>query len=177
VIYGSSTGLVATGNQLWRQGSGGLLGTSSDDDLWGTALVAADFGKNSHADLAVGGPGESSERGGVSIIYGARGGLQATGNQLWTQESTGILGVSESDDLFGGSLAAANLGRTSYADLVIGVTGDTFGTVDNAGAVSVIYGSSTGTTSAGNQLWGQNSPGIEGTSVGGDRFGHAIGAR
>jgi hypothetical protein len=105
-----------------------------------------------------------------------RGGLQAAGNQEWNQNSTGILGVWEPDDLFGGSLAAANLGRTAYADLVIGVAHDTFGTVDDAGAVSVIYGSSTGTTSAGNQLWGQDSPGIDGTSAVGERFGGAVAA-
>ena len=136
VIYGSSAGLATPRNQLWSQGTDGMLGTGVEDDLWGSALVAADFGKNSHADLAIGEPGHTGERGAVSVIYGGRGGLQVAGNQVWTQNSTGILGVWEGGDLFGGSLTAANLGRTSYADLVIGIAGDAFGTVVHAGAVA-----------------------------------------
>ena len=43
-------------------------------------------------------------------------------------------------------------------------------------AVNVLYGSSSGLTTAGNQRWDQDSPGIEDQKEEGDRFGHALAA-
>jgi hypothetical protein len=50
---------------------------------------------------------------------------------------------------------------------------DVGGLVDG-GAVAVWYGSSTGITSAGDQLWTQNSDGIGNSSESADRFGSAV---
>ena len=40
VLYGSSFGLSAAGDQLWYQGSGGLQGTAETGDRFGYALAA-----------------------------------------------------------------------------------------------------------------------------------------
>jgi len=40
----------------------------------------------------------------------------------------------------------------------------------------VLYGSVNGVTAAGNQLWHQNSPGIDGSAEYDDRFGEALAA-
>lgn len=70
-----------------------------------------------------------------------------------------------------------------YADLAIGVPGESIGSAGpSAGAVSVLYGSTTGPTAAGDQRWSQDSPGVKGRSRGttsaghgfGDRFGQAL---
>jgi hypothetical protein len=98
------------------------------------------------------------------VIYGSPRGLTAAGNQFWTQDSPGILGVGESDtptfigDGFGEALGVANFGKGSQADLAVGVPGEDVGTIVDAGAVNVLYGSPSGLTAAGNQLWHQNSP-------------------
>ena len=138
------------------------------------APQAANFGKGPQADLAVGAPSLAGE---VNVIYGSTAGLMPAGNQLWTQDSPGILGVGESDtstftgDGFGEAVAAANFGKGSQADLAVGVPGEDVGTIVDAGAVNLLYGSPSGLTASGNQLWHQNSPGIAGIAEPFDRFG------
>jgi len=52
-----------------------------------------------------------------------------------------------------------------YADLAVGVPGETVGAQRGAGSVTVLYGSSNGITSDGSQSWTLDSPGVEGTSA------------
>jgi len=61
-------------------------------------------------------------------------------------------------------------------DMVVGVPGEDVGTVMDAGSINVIYGSTSGLTSTGNQAWSQNSLGILGSSEASDFFGDAIAA-
>ena len=64
-----------------------------------------------------------------------------------------------------------------YADLAIGVPAEDVGTLLNAGAVNVIYGSSSGlsaTKAKTNPLWTQNSGGIADLAEAGDQFGSSL---
>jgi FG-GAP repeat protein len=172
VLYGSPGGLTATGNQLWSQNSSGVAGTAESDDFFGDSLAAGDFNGDGAADLAIGAPGEDNFVGVVHVLYGSTGGLTASGNQLWSQDSPGIAGTAEADDFFGDSLAAGDFNGDGAADLAVGAPGE-----DNAvGVVHVLYGSQGGLTATGNQLWSQNSPGIAGTAEPGDGFGGALAA-
>ena len=47
-----------------------------------------------------------------------------------------------------------------FADVAIGVPGESVGSASHAGAVHVLYGSASGITSAGNQFWTQNSSNV-----------------
>ena len=86
--------------------------------------------------------------------------------QTYTQDAKGvesIKGVAEQYDLFGFSLATGDFNGNGADDLAIGAPGDSVGDIDGAGVVNVIYGtksSSTGLTSIGNQIWHQNTPGV-----------------
>jgi hypothetical protein len=178
VLYGSSTGLSAAGNQLWHQGSPGVAGTVESGDEFGVALVSANFGKSVHADLAVGvyfeDIGAIIDAGAVNLLYSSANGLSAAGDQLWHQGSSGVEGTVEHLDAFGSSLAAADFGKSSDADLAVGVPAEYVGTIEQAGAVNVLYGSATGLTAAGDQLWHQNSRDVIDQSEGGDLFGLAL---
>jgi FG-GAP repeat protein len=72
--------------------------------------IKADFNGDGFADLAVGVPGEDDGAGGVNVIYGSKfviiegGGLTATGDQFWNQDSGGIEDTAASNDRFGASL-------------------------------------------------------------------------
>ncbi len=46
--------------------------------------------------------------GAVNVIYGTGDGLSITDNQLWSQDSPGILDQAESGDHFGWSLSSAS---------------------------------------------------------------------
>ncbi|MBA2807813.1 FG-GAP repeat protein [Streptomyces sp. KM273126] len=61
-----------------------------------------------------------------------------------------------------------------YRDLAIGAPGATVGGKAKAGAVSVVYGSSTGLKTTKYQTFSQNSAGIPGTAETGDAFGAAV---
>ena len=178
VIYGSGTGLNQAGNQVWDQDTPGIIGTREAGDNFGASLAAANFGNSTHADLAVGVPLEDqtgTDDGAVNVIYGSGTGLNQAGNEVWDQDTPGIIGTREAGDNFGASLAAANFGNSTHADLAIGVPlEDQTGTDD--GAVNVIYGSGTGLNQAGNQVWDQDTPGIIGTREAGDNFGASLAA-
>src|SRR6187551_2868316 len=63
------------------------------------------------------------------------------------------------------------------ADLAIGVPNEDVGTIGDAGAVHVLYGTTTGVSSANTQIWTQNSLGIVGdVSEELDLFGYALAA-
>jgi disulfide bond formation protein DsbB len=180
VLYGATDGLRATGNQFWGQDTPGILNAAEPGDAFGSALAAANFGSSAQADLAVGMPNEDvgnvANAGAVQVLYGSAGGLTAAGDQLWTQDSPGILDAAEPGDAFGVALAAANFGNTTQADLAVGAAFEDDSRVVSAGAVNVLYGSASGLTAAGNQFWGQDTFGVLDAAEPGDFFGHGLAA-
>lgn len=180
-LHGTSTGLEAAGSQLWSQDVEGVLETSEAGDEFGFALAAADFDGDSFLDLAVGVHGEAiglsiPTAGTVQVFYGTAAGLAASGNDLWHQDSPDILGEAEANDRFGWSLAAGDFNGDGYGDLAVGVLWEDVGSVENAGAVHVIYGSAAGLTGAANQLWYEGTNGVQGTPEQGAQFGQALAA-
>lgn len=146
------------------------------------AVVLADFNNDGHDDMAVGAAGEDwyingsqvYEAGAVNVIYGKSTGLNDAGDQIWGQRSSGIHGSAEPGDQFGAALAAGDFNGDGYADLAIGAPGEAIGPVRNAGAVNVIYGSSSGLSSAGNQIWHQNFRSLDERPEAFDGFGSAL---
>lgn len=181
VAYGSPTGLSSTDGQLWSQGSSGVKGISEPGDLFGWDVAAADFGGRKQADLAIGAPGEdlghgNSIRGAgeVTALYGGPEGLSGRGSQVWRQGWDGVPGTPAGGDGFGNALAAADMGRTAEADLVVGASGDKVGTAGHAGSATVLYGSAGGLDSVGVQLWSQDSSGVRDVAEPGDFFGSDV---
>lgn len=178
VLYGSSVGLTAEGNQLWSQNSPEILGDAERGDLFGYPLAAGDLDGDGVDDLAVAVPSEGvdnrHEAGVVNVILGSLEGLTSKGNSLWSQNTDGVLGKAEGGDHFGHSLAIGDFDADGHGDLAIGVSHEGVHRRQFAGAANVIYGGPAGPTADRNQLWTQDSPGIQGESEGLDFFGWAV---
>jgi hypothetical protein len=180
VLYGTSAGLSASGDQTWNQDTSGINGVAEDFDFFGSALTTGDFNGDGRDDLVVGIPLQNVDgatlAGAVAVIYGRSSGLNASGDQLWTQASSGIAETPENSDLFGSGLAAGDFDRDGADDLAIGVPQESVGAVSGAGAVHVLFGSSAGLTNANDQYWHQNSESINDVAEQSDNFGKNLSA-
>jgi hypothetical protein len=180
VLYGRAAGISSASNQLWTQDSSGIQGEAEAFDAFGSAVAAGDFDGDGFTDLAVGVPGEGISQlgssGAVAILYGSAGGLGSARNQFWTQDNPGILDVAENGDALGSAVAAGDFDGDGFADLAIGVPSEDVGGAANAGGVNLLFGSSSGLSSAGNEFWTQNSGGIGDASEANDDFGSSLSA-
>jgi hypothetical protein len=164
-LSAEAASLSARSNQIWHQDSLDILGIAEEDDEFGSILAWGDFNGDGYADLAVGIPDEAigsvNYAGAVNVLYGSESGLSATGNQFWHQNSPDIQDTADGADHFGAALAAGDFNGDGHADLAVGVPYEAIGTVWEAGAVNILYGSdATGLIAAGNQLWHQDRPGV-----------------
>jgi len=181
VLYGSRSGLRGKGSQRFSQDTPGVAAISEADDQFAASLAAADFGRDGHADLAVGvrdeDVGTAGDAGAVNVLYGSPKGLGPKHGQFLDQDQVGFGEESaEADERFGSSLAAANLGRGDRADLAIGVPGQTVGMQGAAGEVNIVYGSRAGLQSAGVQVWSQANVGSFDAPGANERFGDSLAA-
>jgi hypothetical protein len=180
VLFGSAGKLSGAGSQLFTQDSPGVVGVAEDGDLFGLTLATGDFNNDTFDDLAVGAPTEDVggifEAGALNVLYGSAGKLTGTGSQLLTQNTPGVGGGAESGDFFGLALAAGDFDQDTFDDLAIAAPDESVGSLSQAGAVNVLYGSAGQLTAEGSQQFTQDSPGVVGDAASGDFLGDALAA-
>jgi len=184
IVYGSLTGLNGAGALpplLFSQNGTNVLEVSEAGDRFGAALAAGNFDGLFGDDLAVGVPLEDLESGPVvadaglvHVFYSDANGLQPALDETWHQESFAGLSTNEGGDRFGASLAICDLGFTAdaYRDLGIGIPGDNWDGLNNAGAIYSILGTSSGLGTAGAGYSGEPASGTP--PAAGDSSGSAI---
>ena len=136
--------MTGTGSQVWTQDSPGVPDTAESGDNFGQSLAAGDFDLGSRAH----------QRRRSAVHPGRR---RPGDHVLW-----------------GAPLAAGDFSGNGVADLAVSATSEDVGSIVDAGAVSVLYGSAGGLTTTGGRLFTKDSPGIEGSASERDFFGHAL---
>ena len=121
---------------LITEARAGLPGRPKFGDDFGSGLASADFDRDGHADLAIGTPGR--ER--VSVLYGAKGGLDERRTQQFTG---GRARLPAGAGRYGYALVARDLDGDGFGDLVVGAPGDDDGQ-PSSGALHIIYGATGG---------------------------------
>ena len=187
VLWGSTNGVRTTGDLSLHQNSSGVPGVSEDGDNFGASLAVGDFDGDGYEDLAVGSPGEmlgasQSRAGMVNLFRGHSGGLSVSGSSL--KQATTYLPWSindycaESFDQFGASLTAGDLNGDGRDELVVGVPGETLGSITNktrAGAIQVYsFTHSSSFNVSSSRLYTQDSPSIQGVAESTDGFGEVL---
>ena len=105
ILYGSAAGLTDTGAQYFSQDSPNVKDIAEDSDFFGWYVKLGDFNGDGSADLvssaAFEDMGTSADAGSVQLLYGSLSGIVTAGNQVWTQDHTGVKDLVEAGDLFG----------------------------------------------------------------------------
>jgi hypothetical protein len=152
IFYGSGQGLIQPdGTMSWEGFTQTLVDASNEaGDAFGWSLAAGNFDADGYDDLAIGVPyediGSRDDAGVVNIVYGSSQGLIRSGPSMkWERISQSVFDAdNEDDDLFGWALAVGKFSNGAHRDLAIGSPGEDRDGRNDAGFVSIIYGSDAG---------------------------------
>jgi hypothetical protein len=107
----------------------------------------------------------------VQVALGSAAGLTAERVQSFDQDLAGFPGVEEEGDELGASVAVGDVTGDGFADIALGIPGEDFSDLTDAGSIALVRGGASGVTGAGTQTFHQNTSGVPGVAETGDRFG------
>jgi hypothetical protein len=176
--------LDSTNSRAISQNTSGVPGVAEEGDSFGSALAISDVTGDHRPDLVVSAMGEN----GRGMVYAFRGtataaGPTVTGATYVTGNALGIAASSwasidpdwtGSDALFGASLAVGDVTGDGIGDVVAGARMAKIGKAQDAGAIAVLRGSSTGLSSTRAQVTSQATTGVAGANEKRDEWGNAV---
>ncbi len=178
ILYGSKTGLDSNNYQVINQGTRGIPDANETNDNWGVSLAEGDFNGDQISDLAVGAPGEKygffASSGAVTVIYGSDEGLNPKTAKRFHQDTYGIPDRNEKNDQWGSTLISGDFSEDGIDDLIVGSPNESIGEHQQAGSITVLYGSTDGISSQKSSQIHQGSFGIKDSNEAFDRWGSVL---
>ncbi|MFF4504630.1 FG-GAP-like repeat-containing protein [Streptomyces sp. NPDC001401] len=167
-IPGTASGLSVASAQVLKPGVITAIGDINGDG-YGDIVTGAQWDTTTSDGTAI---PDSGKGGKVWITYGSDGGPLTTDSTGITQDTGNVPGTAEGKDWFGYELDLGDINGDGFLDLAIGVAGENIGSAVNTGAVTVLYGTSSGlNTTSGAQGFAQSAPGVPGNDENDDMFG------
>jgi hypothetical protein len=123
-----------------------------------------------HDDVVV---GADDETGKVTVAYGTPSGPSTSRVQSFDQSLPGFPGAQEDGDQAGSCVSVADVTGDGRAEVALGISGEDFSGLTDAGSVALLHGTASGVTGSGGQVLHQNSPGVPGVAESSDAFGAA----
>ncbi|WP_031476869.1 FG-GAP-like repeat-containing protein [Streptomyces bicolor] len=158
-VPGSADGPVGTKAMYVNQDSAGVPGAAELYDRFGADVSVADVDGDGYDDVAAGVPFEDfdglSNAGGVVVLRGGANGLTGAGAKGVNQNTAGVPGAAESNDVFGTATHLVDGNGDGRAELVVGAPGENA----NAGSVWVFPATSAGITPTGSFTFGAGTLG------------------
>ncbi|MFD4988177.1 FG-GAP-like repeat-containing protein [Streptomyces sp. NPDC058374] len=143
----------------------GPIGSSGDD----AAVDIGDVDGDGYDDVVTGSGAATAK---VTVAYGSASGLSGR-EDSFDQSLPGFYGAQEKGDRLGSCVAVADVTGDGRAEIALGISGEDFSGLKDAGSVALLHGSATGVTGEGRQVLHQNTAGVPGVAESGDAFGAA----
>ena len=175
VVFFSDTAANALGGHL-AAGSLASSAVASLDDAFVNSGIGARAQLNAWSCLGASSVGDSSgsNDGVVLALYSNGSSFSNSNDKEWHQARAEFGQTANNYDSYGEALAVGDFDNNGYDDLAIGIPGETVNGKSDAGAVRILYGSSSRLTSTGTDFLHQDVSGVNGVVESGDQFGFAL---
>ncbi|MEV7340611.1 FG-GAP-like repeat-containing protein [Streptomyces sp. NPDC093544] len=148
----------------------------------GSLGTVGDINGDGYGDLVLGdyedprkGKSAGHKGGQIAVWYGsATGPDPAQKPTVIHQDTAGVPGTGEADDLFGSAVSVGDVNGDKYADVAVGALGEDNGTAKESGSVTILFGSASGLKGSGAKTYTQNTTGVPGTNETNDAFGQSV---
>ena len=163
LAVGSSAGVIVNYSSAAHRDQFATEAIGDELVYFGNSVVSGNFNGDGYDDLVIADVGEVDTAtkgltaGAIWIFYGSADGLLIDSVQHLNQSSPDVPGASETDDFFGGALAAGDITGDGVDDLAVGLPGESLGTAIGTGGIIVFQGSGSGVVTAGSQWIDQNT--------------------
>jgi len=158
-----------------HQGLEKISTTSQESDHWGFNLQTGDFDADGFGDIVISAPGKNingkDNAGEITILYGNDSENPISRVQTFNQMNRYIPDAPEPEDRWGSSLTSADFNGDGFSDLAVGAPGERWGNYEEAGAVTILYGSQNGLQSKKSVRLHQGTPGIPDKNEPHDQWG------